>query len=80
MTWLKPTARCLVVGGVCRGDVGVVVGPSKYTYDGERIWRVQLDDYTYESQIRETFLVPEPTKSDEDVLGPLRNIALPEST
>jgi hypothetical protein len=68
-----PKDRVMVIEGVCRGDVGIIKGPSKYTYDGEQIWLVQLDGYTYESTIRESFLVPEPAKSDEDVLGPLRN-------
>jgi hypothetical protein len=73
VTWLRKGVRVLVVEGACRGDVGGVVGPSPYTFDGERVWFVQLDGFKYQSQIRETFLAPEPTKSDEDVLGPLRN-------
>jgi hypothetical protein len=72
--------RVLVVDGVCKGDVGVVKGPSPYTFDGERCWYVQLDAYSYQSTIRETFLIPEPGKSDEDVLACLRNVSLPEST
>jgi ribosomal protein L24 len=70
---VKAGDRVLVIGGACRGDVGAVKGLSPYTFEGERVWFVQLDGFKYQSQIRETFLAPEPTKSDEDVLGPLRN-------
>jgi hypothetical protein len=72
VNWLAKGVRVLVVEGACRGDVGVVNGLSPYTFHRERVWFVQLDGFKYQSQIRETFLAPEPTKSDEDVLGPLR--------
>jgi hypothetical protein len=72
------TGRVMVINGAARGDVGRILGPSKHSFDGERMFRVQLDGRPYESTLRESFLVPEPTKSDEDVLGPLRNISLPE--
>lgn len=77
---MRPGDRVMVIEGVCRGDVGEVIGLSPYTFNREPVWFVQLDGVTYRSTIRETFLVPEPAQSDEDVLGPLRNIATPEGT
>lgn len=70
---MKPGDRVLVINGASRGLVGAVIGPSKFRFDDETCWSVKLDHYVHVSTIRESFLVPEPTKSDEDVLGPLRN-------
>ncbi len=67
----------MVIEGAARGDVGTVVGLSKYSFDGEACWTVQLDERPYESTIRASFLVPEPAKSDEDVMGPLRRVRCP---
>jgi hypothetical protein len=78
VSWLAKGRRVMVINGACRGDVGEARGPSPYTFDGERVWFVQLDGFKYQSQIRETFLVPEPTQSDDDVLGPLRRVSCPE--
>jgi hypothetical protein len=61
-----------VTGGVCEGSLGTVRGPTKYTYDGEVIWYVQVDGLGYTSQIRASFLAPAPAESDEDVCAPLR--------
>lgn len=69
--------RILVINGASRGLVGKVLGPSKHTFDGELCWRVQLDEYVNESTIRDSFLVDEPERSDEEVLGPLRNVRCP---
>lgn len=70
---VKRHDRIMVINGASRGLVGEVLGPAKYTFDGEQTYRVQLDAFAYESTIRESFMVPEPERSDEDVLGPLRN-------
>lgn len=69
--------RVLVVDGVCKGDVGAIVGHSQYTFHGEAVWFVQLDGVPYRSTIRETFLVPAPTASDDDVMAPHRNVRCP---
>jgi hypothetical protein len=74
---LKAGTRILVINGASRGLVGVVRGASKFSFDGERVWTVKLDAFAHESSIRESFLVPEPERSDEDVLGPLRNVRCP---
>jgi hypothetical protein len=70
---VTPGARIMVVEGSARGDVGVVLGPSKYTFGDEAVLRVQLDGAIHESHLRASILVPEPERSDEDVCGPLRN-------
>lgn len=74
---MKAGDRVLVINGASRGLVGRVEGPSKFSFDGEICWSVKLDYYVHVSQIRETFLVPAPAQSDEDVLGPLRNVRCP---
>lgn len=74
---MTPGARIMVIEGASRGDVGAVVGVSRFTFDGETCWIVQLDDRPYESVIRASFLVPEPERSDEDILGPLRRVRCP---
>lgn len=71
------TGRIMVIDGASRGLVGVILGPSKHRFDDEICYRVQLDAYPYESTLRESFMVPEPERSDEDVLGPLRNVRCP---
>lgn len=73
MSAFRPGDRVQVTGGVCEFDVGTIKGPSPYTFSGERVWFVQLDGYSYVSTIREAFLAPEPTRSDDDVMAPLRN-------
>jgi len=74
---VSPGARILVINGASRGLVGVVKAPSKFSFDGEPCWVVQLDELSHTSTIREGFLCPEPERSDEDVLGPLRNVRCP---
>jgi hypothetical protein len=70
---VKAGARILVCGGVSRGLVGVVVGLSPHSFDGP-CWRIRLDaEPRREAHIRANYLCPEPERSDEDVLGPLRN-------
>jgi len=74
---MTPRTRVMVIEGASRGDVGVVLGKSQFAFDGEDCWIVQLDARAYESVIRASFLVPEPLESDDDVLGPLRNVRCP---
>jgi hypothetical protein len=74
---MTPGTRILVCEGASRGDVGVVLGKSQFAFDGEDCLVVQLDARPYESVIRASFLVPEPGRSDDDVLGPLRNVRCP---
>lgn len=69
---MTPGDRVLVTGGVCEGELGTVVGPSPYTFNGEVVWYVQIDGAGYTSTIRASFLVPAPQPSDEDVMSPLR--------
>lgn len=68
-----PGDRILVAQGSARGLVGAIAGPSKYNWTGDVMWRVALDGDPHEHNIRESFMVPEPSKGDEDVLASLRN-------
>lgn len=74
----RPGHRILVVEGSARGCVGVVLGSSPHRWPAEHVWRVRLDESPErESHMREGVLVPEPEKSDTDLLGPLRRMTCP---
>jgi transcription elongation factor len=74
-----PGDRVMVISGSERGRVGTIKAPTEFAFDGCRCWRICFDDDDLrQPAIRDDFLAPAPTKSDEDVLGPLRNISLPE--
>ena len=69
---MKAGDRVRVTGGVCECELGRLVGPSPYTFNGEPVWYVQVDGAGYTSTIRASFLVPAPQPSDDDVMSPLR--------
>lgn len=70
--------RILIVAGMSRGLVGRIVGPSIHRWDGDHVWAVRLDaEPQRDAHIREEMMAPEPSESDEDVMGPLRRVRCP---
>jgi len=42
------------------------------TFGGEAVWSVRFPGVAHPSRLRESFLAPAPSPSDDDVMSPLR--------